>query len=186
MRDLLQRFLLAVCLATAGAAGLRAQEATPTEYQVKAFMLVNFANFVEWPDASFARTDDPIVIGILGKDPFGKELDKAVESKLVKNRKFIVKRFTSLEQSANCNILFISSSEHNRLPAVIQQIKGRGVLTVNEDSHFTELGGVINFVIRDKKVRFEINAGAAQQAGLKINSQLLRLAINTRDKFDKD
>jgi len=154
-------------------ASASAQEAS--EYQVKAAFLYNFAKFVEWPANVGAGSDVPLVIGVLGKDPFGREIDRAVEGKTVNGRRLMIKRFSSLEAYEYCHILFVSSSERNNLPQIIAAVRNSSVLTVSETDRFAHIGGIINFVTIENRIRFEINQAAAERAGLKISSKLLSL-----------
>jgi hypothetical protein len=149
-----------------------AQEAS--EYQVKAAFLYNFAKFVEWPAGT--GVDAPLVIGVLGKDPFGSQIDRAVEGKTVNGRRLMIKRFSSLEAYEYCHILFVSSSEKNNLAHIIAAVRNSSVLTVSETERFAHIGGIINFVTIENRIRFEINQAAAERAGLKISSKLLSLA----------
>jgi hypothetical protein len=151
----------------------KAQDAS--EYQVKAAFLYNFAKFVEWPGNAGANPDAPVVIGVLGRDPFGREIDRAVEGKTVNGRRLMIKRFSSLEAYEYCHILFISSSERNNLPQIIAAVRNSSVLTVSETDRFAHIGGIINFVTIENRIRFEINQAAAERAGLKISSKLLSL-----------
>jgi hypothetical protein len=165
-----------IWLLLAGGIG-RAQDSPPTEYQIKAAFLFNFAKFVEWPPAAFSGGTSPIIIGILGENPFHEELARMVQSKTIDGRPLVVKELHSPAEAVNCHILFISTSEKARLPQILKGLKGAGVLTVGETDHFTENGGMINFVLKGAKVRFEINKDAAASAGLKISSKLMSLAL---------
>ena len=158
--------------------GGRAQESPPTEYQLKAAFLLNFAKFVEWPPAAFAKADAPIVLGILGENPFGDAIEQMVRDKTINNRPLVVKGFRSSAEATNCHILFIATSEKARLPEVLKSLSEAkaSVLTVGETDRFTESGGMINFVRQGNKIRFQINEAAAKSVGLKISSKLLSLA----------
>ncbi|MFQ6034731.1 MAG: YfiR family protein [Sedimentisphaerales bacterium] len=163
------------------------------EYQIKAAFLYNFIKFVDWPKEKMADSNEPIIIGIIGKDPFGDALDP-VKDKQAKGKKLVIKRFKGFEELKKssekdksklqrkiealrkCHLLFICSSEKENFEQIIETLEGSSVLTVEETAGFLESGGIINFIIEDKKVRFEINVAAAKRARLKIRSQLLRLA----------
>jgi hypothetical protein len=147
-----------------------------SEYQVKAAFLYNFAKFVEWPGNNSGDPNAPFVIGVLGRDPFGSEIDCAVEGKMVNGRRLTIKRFSSLDAYQHCQILFVSSSERNNLPRIIATVANRNVLTVSETDRFAHIGGIINFVTIENQIRFEINQAAAERAGLRISSKLLSLA----------
>ena len=153
-----------------------AQPPQPTEYQIKAAFLFNFAKFVEWPPGAFVKKTDPIVIGVLGDNPFRDDLVRTIREKTVDARPLEVKEFRWPAQVTNCHILFISSSEKKRLPEILQSLKGASVLTVGETDHFTDSGGMINFFVEGSKMRFQINKDAATSAGLKISSKLMSLA----------
>jgi hypothetical protein len=154
----------------------RAQESQPTEYQIKAAFLFNFAKFVEWPPAAFAEATSPMVIGILGENPFGGDLERTIQNKTINNRSIVIKQLHSLAEATNCQVLFISTSEKKRLAEIFDGLRGTSVLTVGETDRFTETGGMINFVAEGNKIRFQINEVAAESAGLKISSKLLSLA----------
>lgn len=167
----------------------RADSASSREYQVKAAFLYNFINFIDWPDENDENTDtdkkNPIVIGILGKNPFGNAFEP-IKDKEVKDRKVTVKHFKNLEElkkiiesstaAQQCHLLYISSSEKENLKNILNLIKDKSILTVGDTENFLESGGIINFLMEDNKVCFEINKTAAERAKLKIRSKLLRLA----------
>jgi YfiR/HmsC-like len=157
-----------------------AQEAQPSEYQVKAAFLFNFAKFVEWPTESFVGETSPLVIGILGDNPFGGDLERTVQNKTINNHLLVIKQFHSVAEATNCQVLFVGASEKKRLAEIFQKLRGTSILTVSEMDGFTEAGGIINFVLENKKVRFQINAEAAKAARLKISSKLLSLAVSSR------
>ena len=154
-----------------------------TEYQIKAAFLFNFAKFVEWPNEAEADSTVPITIGLIGQDPFGKNLDQLVAHKAIKGRKLVIKRFRRVSDLEYCHILFISQSEKSRMANILARIRDFNILTVGEASWFAEQGGIINLVSRNNKVRFQINLEASYRAGLKISSRLLRLAEIVSDRY---
>ncbi len=158
-------------------APVQAQPRMALEYQVKAAFLYNFARFVDWPPEAFAPTSDSLIVGLIGEDPFGVVLDQTLGDKFLHDRKVVVRRFQRIESVAECHILFISASEEARLGEIMQRLNGASVLTVSDVDGFAERGGIIGFRRQDNRVRFEINADAAKRVGLKISSQLLKLAI---------
>jgi hypothetical protein len=153
-----------------------------SEYLIKAGFIYNFAKFVEWPSAAFAQPDSPIVIGVLGTDPFGNVLDRLVQDKKIGQRGFVVRRYKwgkdlkDLKDLRDCKILFVSASEKAHADEIIQLVKWLPILTVGETPGFAERGGVIRFTVEDNRVRFEVNVDAAHQADLNISSRLLTLA----------
>jgi YfiR/HmsC-like len=161
------------------AADAQAGDGDSSEYLIKAGFIYNFAKFVEWPSATFAQPDSPIVIGVLGIDPFGNVLDRIVEDKKIGPRGFVVKRYKwgrDLKDLKDCKILFVSASEKAHIDEILQSVKGLPILTVGETPGFAERGGVIRFTLEDNRVRFEVNVEAAHQADLNISSRLLTLA----------
>lgn len=164
---------------------VRPMDKSPLEYRVKAAFLLNFAKFVEWPKKSFDNKKSPIIIGVLGKDPFGPLLESTVHGKTVRKRSIIVKRFKDIKTLQPCHILFVSSSESKRLSKVFTALKDVSALTVGETKRFARDGGILRFTMVAKKVRFEINADAAKRSKLKISSKLLQLADIVRDIPDK-
>jgi len=170
------------CLLSAMALGGHAEaldSSDSSEYLIKAGFIYNFAKLVEWPTASFAQPDSPIVIGILGEDPFGATLDRIVADKKINGRGFAVKRVKwsrDFKDLRDCNILFVSSSEKEHIESVIDAMKGLPILTIGDAPGFAKRGGIINFMLEDNKVRFEVNVEAANHADLTISSRLLTLA----------
>ncbi len=144
------------------------------EYRVKAAFLLNFIKFTEWPPSAFTASDSPISICILGADPFGDALDQVIAGESVNGKKVAVERLRRAPSAKACQVLFISKSEKNIdkiLPAL-----GPGVLTVGDQEQFLRDGGIISFVIENRRVRFDINQTAAQNAALKLSSKLLSVA----------
>jgi hypothetical protein len=152
----------------------------PSEYQIKAAFLFNFAKFVEWPPETFPQTNSPIVVGVLGKNVFGNDLEKTIRDKTINNHPFRFLEVTSAEEAAHCHILFISPSEKDNLPKIVDSLHNASVLTVSETDEFLKAGGMINFMIVDSKIRFQISDQAARKARLRISSKLLSLAVANR------
>ncbi|MCU1268778.1 MAG: hypothetical protein JWN74_72 [Acidobacteriaceae bacterium] len=178
------RAALAILPILLAGAWLNAQNTSgSSEYLIKAGFIYNFANLVQWPSTSFAQPDSPIVIVILGEDHFGTTLDHALEGKKVNARPFVIKRARSvfelqrtLGPQKDCQILYVSSSEMPHVSEAIQALKGAPVLTIGETPGFARSGGIINLILEDNKVRFEVNVQAAKDADLNISSRLLALA----------
>jgi hypothetical protein len=158
-----------------------AQAAVYTEYQVKAAFLFNFAKFVDWPAEAFADADAPITIGIFGEDPFGATLEQIVAGQNVRGRPLALVHYRRVRDIGNCQILFVSATEERAAPQVLDKVRDASVLTVSEVDNFARDGGIVNFVLRENRVRFEINVDAAERARLRISSKLLKLADVVRD-----
>lgn len=164
---------LAVCL---GLLVLPARAQVSKEYQIKAAFLYNFAKFVEWPTESFATTNSPLVIGVFGKNPFGTELQKVVANRKINGRDIVVSRIETPAEARNVQLLFFSANEGVRAGQIMADLPSTALLTIGETEQFSQHGGMIVFLLEGDKVRFDINAGAAEQAGLKISAQLQKLA----------
>jgi hypothetical protein len=169
--------ILAIFLVSSGTAAA-AQAPPASEYEVKAAFLYNFAKFVEWPPEELAAPDAPLAICLLGTDPFGRTLDQIVADKQIVGHPLLVKRIKDAGQAEGCQILFVGASEPAAMARLAPMLARHGVLTVGEMEGFAQQGGVIQFVIQDNKVRFQINTVAADKAGLKISAQLLKLALS--------
>jgi hypothetical protein len=156
----------------------RAQATPPSEYELKAAFLYHFAQLVTWPPDAFAESGSPMIIAVLGENPFGKQLEESVRGKSVNGHPLAVREVQTPEGTNTCHILFISPSEKKRLSEILATVQGKSVLTVGETDHFTETGGMINFTLDGTKIRFQINDAAAKAVGLKISSKLLNLATN--------
>jgi hypothetical protein len=162
--------LLALCgLAAAG-------EELAREYQLKAVFLYRFTQFVDWPASAFPSPESPIVIGVLGRNPFAGYLQAAVRDERVGRRRMLVQYFQRPQDVRNCQILFISASEQGHLEKILADLKGQSILTVGEGKDFALRGGMIQFVTEQNHIRFRINLGAARAAHLQISSKLLELA----------
>jgi hypothetical protein len=146
------------------------------EYQVKAVFLFNFTQFVEWPAEAFPHAGAPLVIGVLGEDPFGGYLDDTVRGETANGRSLIVQRYRGIQEIGDCQVLFISRSEADRLEQIFASLNGRRVLTVGDVEGFTRRGGMIHLAMATGKVRVRINLEAAKAAQLTISSKLLRPA----------
>jgi hypothetical protein len=169
------RLLILLIGLACGASKAQGQPAASGEYLVKAAFLYNFAKFVDWPPSAFKNDSAPLTLCILGRDPFGEALD-SIRDKTVKGRPLSIRRISRVEDAGECHILFISPSEKGDLKQVLNALKNAAVLTVSEIEGFGNSGGMINFVMAEKKVQFEINPDAAHRGGLRISSQLLKLA----------
>jgi hypothetical protein len=163
-------------LLTAASLQAEANETPVSEYQLKAVFLFNFAKFVEWPPQAFADPRDPFTICVLGDNPFGSALDDAVRGKTVANRPISIRLVSNPQQARTCQILFVSSSERKRMHGIFEALRNCSVLSVGETDDFTVTGGIVQFRMKDARVRIEIDAEAAGRASLRISSKLLSLA----------
>jgi hypothetical protein len=167
-------FLSAIFLLGSSVNSLRAQPSR--EYQIKAVFLYNFAQFIDWPQTAFADTNSPLVIGVLGIDPFGRVLDDTVMGETVRGRRLVVQRYRRVEDIKTCHILFISQSETRQIEAIVNSFRGKPTLTVADADLPPSSGVIIRFTVENNKVHFRINQDAARTANLTLSSKLLRVA----------
>lgn len=176
--------LRVLALVAALGAGASAQATVPSkEYQVKAAFLFNFAQFVDWPVGAFANEDTPLMICVLGDDPFGSYLDELVRGEQVNSRRLMVQRFRTPEDARGCQVLFVSRSESGNLAKALASGREMNALTVSDVDGFAAQGGIIQLTTQSGKIRLKINMIAAKASNLVISSKLLRAAeiVASRD-----
>jgi hypothetical protein len=155
--------------------GINAEAMTASEYEIKAAFLYNFAKFVQWPASAFQHENDPMVVGLIGKNPFDDTIGEMLDGLTVQKHPFVLKRIKNLK-TENYQVLFISDSEKENLKHVLAAVEGKPVLTVSDISNFVQHGGMIGFEMNDGKIGFNINKKAADDADLQFSSQILKLA----------
>lgn len=154
----------------------RGSAQTSREYQIKAAFVFNFAEFTDWPPEAFENKDSPLVIGILGTDPFGSVLDETVRNEKVRGHRLTVERYRTVEEIRTCHILYIGQSEASHLDQVLDALQGKPVLTVSDIEGSAPRGVMIRFLTEKNKIRLRINVEAARAVRLTISSKLLRAA----------
>lgn len=164
--------LLALLFTAAGLLGAT----QVSEYRLKAVFLFNFAQFVEWPPTALPRDDAPFVIGVLGKDPFGADLDGVVRGEAVNRHPLAVERYRDVADVRDCQILFIAASELAHLEPIMAALRGRSILTVSDADGAALHGVMIGLVRQDNRIRLRIDLQAARASNLTISSKLLRPA----------
>lgn len=170
-------------LCLSGVAGNRAQaQEGMTEYQVKALCLYNFAKYVDWPAAAAPAAGAPVTITVLDNEQFARVLTGAIAGKSISGHPIVVQVSRGDDGVPEGQILFISNNLNKQAAPILEKIRSKHVLTVGEGAAFTESGGMIAFVLRNGTVRFDVNLGAAMDAGLHISSKLLTLADTVRGK----
>jgi hypothetical protein len=154
----------------------RAAEAEkPTEYEVKSAFLFHFARLTEWPAPPPAG--EPFVVAVVGHDPFGTALDRVLEGQSVHGRPLVLRRAATPESlPERPHILFIAT-EREEAARILRHFRDQPVLTVGEMEGFGEMGGIVNFFVTGEgRIRFEINVRQAEVKGLRMSSQVLKLA----------
>ncbi len=170
---------LIVVLAFLGPVLLAQAARTTSESELKAAFVYNFAKFVTWPRESQTQSGKPLVIGVLGDPGLGQTLQKLLQDKTMNGRPLEVTIFGSIDDLRITDVLFVHSERKSTLQSALRITAGLPVLTVSDSEDFAELGGVVQLVREDRKMRFDINVAAAEQAGLRIQAQLLKLARTT-------
>lgn len=148
----------------AGLAVCPAAFAQASEYKLKAAFIYNFIKFVEWPPLAFANNTSPLILGIVGRDPFQGELEEAVRDKIVGGRTVRVTRFALGDDLASCHVVFLpKDTDRRKLTLILSQTKALPLLTVGDElPGFAQGGGVINLFREEDKIRFEINVDSAR------------------------
>lgn len=152
------------------------------EYAVKAAFLYKFGSFVEWPATAFASPASPFQLCVVGEDPFGAALDKAVSGQQIARRPVEVRRLKTVKPDSGCHIVYLAASETQRLAQITEALRGSSVLTVSDGRSPGAATGIINFVIKDDRVRFDIDDEAAAQNRLAISSKLLGVALSVKPR----
>lgn len=155
---------------------LSTQAQVSREYQLKSVFLFNFAQFTDWPGTAFADEKSPIVIGVLGTDPFGHVLEDTVKDETVRGRPLVVEHYRRADEIKTCHILFISQSEARRMDELVRSLKGKPILTVADANGLSTAGVIIRFTVENNKVHFRVNQAEATAANLTLSSKLLRVA----------
>lgn len=168
-------------LIAAFAPGIRGQEVA-SDAQVKAAFMVNFAKFLEWPPDAFSGRDAPIMLCVTGRGPVGAALS-AYERRLVQSRELRVRRSVTPEELRGCHMVYVGEFEERHMLQILRAAAGLPLVTVSDIDGFADAGGTIGLVEAGQRVQFEVNIASAQRANVRVSSQLLRLARNTRGKL---
>jgi hypothetical protein len=150
--------------------------AAVSEYDTKAALIFKIGKFVRWPSGAFATSGGTLRLCIVGRDDFGPSVDSLAGQRLQGKTITIARLSTAAQSASECRIVFISESEHDRLPALLSSIAADPVLTISDMEGFASQGGMVGFATIASKIHFEINAAASKRAGLAIGAQLLQLA----------
>lgn len=156
---------------------LQASYSSDNESKLQAVYMYNFLKFVHWPDNGFSSIQDHYEICIIGKNPFGSLLD-SWKTKKINNKTINISYSSSSKRIKKCHMVFIGQTDNKSYINSLNDLQGRGILTVSANKKFAQRGGIIGFVMYKNRVRFNINRTIAQKKGLDINSKLLELAIS--------
>jgi len=157
----------------AGAAVWAPAQSTP-EYQAKVILMDKLTRFVDWPPSAAPR--DAFVLAVLGRTPFGDDLDAYFSSRALKDHAVVITYPSRVADLGECDLLFVCASEKPRLGAILERLKGRPVLTVADTEGFAQAGVMVGLVRVGSKVTFEVNLAAAREAGFRMAPGFLQLA----------
>jgi hypothetical protein len=177
----LTRFLSAAIIAAAAAAGAAASAQVPegVEDDVKAAYVFNFTKFVEWPSSAFTGTTDPITICVAGDAGVVRAMQRTIEGEHVEGRPLRAVSQVPEDPSA-CHVLFLGRGA-DRAARLLAATAKAPILTIGDSTRFLQEGGMIAFVVENRRVRFDIAIKPAARVGLKLSSKLLRVARNVRE-----
>ena len=161
-------------------------ETDSLEYTVKAAYLTKFGIYVEWPASAFASPSAPLNLCVAGEDPVGAMLDATAAAQRIDGRPIAVRRMKTVGRDSGCHLLYVAASEAPRLAQIIESVRGSGVLTVTDGRAGANAAPVISFVVKDNRVRFNVDEEAAAQNGLAISSKLLGLALSVKSRADRE
>jgi hypothetical protein len=148
-----------------------------SEDEVKAAFLYHFTHFVEWPPAAGAGVEKGFVVAVWGSERFCAVLERTLAGKSVQERPLLVRRLSGLNDLADApRVLFVEESDERKRAEILSRLEGSSVLTVGDSAAFAERGGIIGFRTVDNRIRFDINVDEANRSGLKISSEILKLA----------
>jgi hypothetical protein len=164
------------------------QKEEGAEYPVKLAFLYNFTKFVEWPPDAYRDPGAPLLICIVGHDPFSQILEGELRTRNVGGHPVEVRTLKPNDKLSVCQIVFVPATEKHQADRILRGLKGSTTLTVGETDGFAVLGGIINLTVEANKVHFEVNRLAAERAGLKISSRLLSIAkiVQEQDQTRKN
>ena len=175
MRTLIAILVFAWSCSIRGVAEPRA--AAAPEYAIKAVFLYNLVKYTDWPPASpLSDPSKPIVLAVIGDDPFGDTLDEAVRDRTVRGRPVVIVRTSDLKALKSVHVAFISASESARAGELVSSLAARSVLTVGDTESTARAGVAVNFIMVQGKVRFDVNQAATKRRNIELSSQLLKLA----------
>ena len=172
----LKRLVAATVLLALMTMPLRAVTVVPNEYALKSVFLYNFCHFIEWPDSAFSSPNEPLIIGIVGEDPFGTLLKTTVEGETYHGRPIQIEHYRGAKDIKHCHLLFAGRAESGHLDAILEAVASKSVLTVGETDDFLDHGGMIVLSAERNRVRLRINTSALRSASLDVSSKLLRVA----------
>ncbi|MBL9169471.1 MAG: YfiR family protein [Verrucomicrobiales bacterium] len=146
------------------------------EYQLKAVLLYNLTQFVEWPASAFPSPESPFIVCVVGPDPFGGALDEAVRAERSNNRPIVIRRINRIEEAADAQVVFFGLARRNEVAEALKRVRGRSLLTVSDFDGFLSSGGTVRMASTpDRKIKLRVNLDSAKASGLTMSAKLLRV-----------
>lgn len=179
-RALLSVLLPPLLLALAFAPAPSRAESTPIERQIKAAYLYKFAGFVEWPEGSFVRPDSPLVIGVMAADALAEQLERIVAGHSANGHPLVVKRLRKGEPPGHVHMLFLGAMDKAALQEVIAAARSQPLLTVSDNEDAFAAGSIINFVVAEDRLRFDVALKNAAAARIRISARMLSAAYRVQ------
>lgn len=156
-----------------------------SEWDLRAVWLYKFASYIKWPKERLPDDKSPVVIGVLGHDPFGKSLDATLKGKKLGARPIEIQRFDDVEKSAISHLLYVSTTDPDEIDAILATLRGKPIVLVGDGPTFTRRGGMIAFKRDGRKMNFIVNLPALKSAGLDASSELLKHAVKDETEVAK-
>jgi hypothetical protein len=180
-RVLMQKSLLylvsvACLIGVAGSARLARADGPSLEARIHAAFVLNFIQFIEWPENAFSKPADPIIIALLPSDPIEGALATAIDGTTIKGRKLMIVHVSADQPIPACHVLIVGSENPAEAAAMIKSVAGQSIVTIGDCDDFTDAGGTIRFYTENQKERFEINLASAKRANVQVSAKLLKLA----------
>jgi uncharacterized protein DUF4154 len=176
MRSFARRAVARSVIAVSLAAAIPLHSQRSLEYDVKAALLLNFARFIEWPDAAFPDARAPINVCVFGGgNPFGDTLERTLSGETAGNRTLAARHVKSLADSAGCHLLFVPTGAESRAGAILHQ-QGSYAVSVGESPRFGDMGGAVTLVLEEGRVRFKVNLQPVERRGIRISARMLQAA----------
>ena len=172
--------LLAAAALSAGADGHAAEGDASLEYRVKAAFLYQIAGYVEWPTHAFPSPETPVTIGVLGAETLAEELSRIARGRMIGNRRIAVRQVAEPVSLDGVQILFIGQERRSLIAGLARKASERAVLVVTESEGALAEGSMVNFVLVDGRVRFEVGLDVVRRSGLTLSSRLLAVAVQVR------
>ena len=160
--------------------GAARADGNPLERQVKAAYLYKFAGFVEWPEGSFARPDAPLQIGVAGNDALAEQVEQMVAGRGINGHPIVVRKLHRGESLAGLHILFVGALERGAAAELLAAARGQSLLTVTDSDDVAALGSMVNFVVADDRLRFQVALKAVAASRLRISARMLAAAYKVQ------